>query len=400
MVHEARLLPGAGLLIACLAFGAVHANDVVRFVSPKPGDLLFEATVFKLAVEEIDPPVDRVDLYVDGVLIGSVHAPDWSLKWNAGPDAESSEVLAVAFSGSRIIAKARLSSTDAPWHEYELVDLVQLYPVVTNNTGGYVRHLTINDFGIFENDTLVEIEHFSSEVRSLSLVLILDVSGSMAGKLGQLQVAASRFVDQLEDTDEVALYAFDHATRMLSDLTLDHDKVKEQIWELSPGGGTALYDAVVKTIGENLRYVPGRKAMFVFSDGQDRHSFASLERVVRMASDHSVLIYTVGSGEDEASLLARDDLTALATQTGGKAYFIRRARQLEGVFDAIIDDLRAQYVLSYRPPAGPEGIRKIRVEAGGNWRTRETFADQHGDLRGGFRVRCRRSYYYRPPKTD
>ncbi|MDX1387719.1 MAG: VWA domain-containing protein [Acidobacteriota bacterium] len=392
MVHEARLLPGAGLLIACLLFGSAQADDVVKFVSPKPGDLLFETTTFKLAVEEIDPPVDRVDLYVDGVLIGSVRAPDWSLKWNAGPDAESSEVLAVAFADSRMIAKARLSSTEAPWNEYELVDLVQLYPVVTDDVGGYIRDLEADDFRVFENDVRVEVEHFSSEVQSLSLVLILDVSGSMAGKLGQLQVAASRFVDRLKETDEVALYAFDHATRMLSDLTLDHETVKEQIWELSPGGGTALYDAVVKTIGENLRYVPGRKAVFVFSDGQDRHSFASLDRVVRMASDHSVMIYTVGSGEDEASMLAREDLTALATQTGGKAYFIRRARQLEDVFGAIIDDLRAQYVLSYRPPAGTEGIRKIRID--------EAHARRSSGTQGKIVIRHRKSYYYRPPESE
>ena len=415
MVHEKRLLSGAGLLIACLLCGSVQADEVLRFVSPKSDDMLFESTEFTIEVEDIGSPIDRVDLYVDGVLIGSVNAPDWSMTWDAGPDAESSEVLAVAFAGQRMMGKARLSSSEAPWNEYERVDLVQLYPVVTDEVGRYVRNFTVDDFRVLENDVLVTIEHFSSRVESLSIVLILDVSGSMTGKLGQLQIAASRFVDQLNDTDEVALYAFDHATRMLSDLTLDHETIKEQIWELSPAGGTALYDALLKTIGENLRYVPGRKAVFVFSDGLDRHSFASIERVVRMACDHNVLIYSVGSMEDEAGLAARDDLQTLATQTGGQAFFIRRSQQLEGVFGEVIGDLRAQYVLSYRPAAGPEGIRKIRVEAG-EWlgdlgnaaepdrvadrQAREAYSKKHGGVLGAVRIRYRKSYYYRPPKAE
>jgi Ca-activated chloride channel family protein len=385
-VYGTRFLSRAGLLIGCLLAGSANADEVIRFVSPQPDDLIFGSTVFQLEIAEIDPPIDRVDVYVDGVLIGTAVGPTWSLTWDAGSEAKQSKLLAIAFSGERMIARARLSSSEAPYNQYERVDLVQLYPVVRKGEQ-YVRDLARGDFQIYENDEPVELEHFATEVASLSLVLILDVSGSMAGKLGQLQVAASSFVDDMRETDQVALYAFDHATRMLADLTVDHERVKQQIWELSPGGGTALYDSVVRVIGENLRYVPGRKAMFVFSDGQDRHSFTSIDRAARMAADQSVLIYTVGSGEDEASIAARDDLRLLAEQTGGKAYFIRRARQMEGTFDAILADLRAQYVLSYRPADGPGGIRKIRVEA----------AKPGG---GSYNVRCRKSYYYRPPDTE
>ena len=72
----------------------------------------------------------------------------------------------------------------------------------------------------------------------------------------------------------------------------------------------------------------------------------------------------------------------LASESGGQAYFIQRARELEGTFDSVLLDLRSQYVLSYEPPEGPEGLRRIRVEI----------------EEGRYVVRCRRSYYYVPPE--
>jgi VWFA-related protein len=178
-------------------------------------------------------------------------------------------------------------------------------------------------------------------------------------------------VDELGETDQVSLHAFDHASRELVPLTVDHGRVKDRIWDLVPGGGTALYDAILKVIDERLDSVPGRKALFVFSDGIDQHSFTSLEGVLQAARRHNVIFYTVGFGQDEQSVAARKDLGALAKQTGGKAYFIRRARQIEGTFDSILVDLHSQYVLSYKPPEGEEGFRAIRLEVeGGRFGTR------------------------------
>ena len=102
----------------------------------------------------------------------------------------------------------------------------------------------------------------------------------MSGKLGQLQIAADNFVSALGEHDLVGLSAFDHASRELAPLTTDRQTVKYQIWELSPGGGTALYDAILRVIGKSLRHASGRSAIFVFSDGMDQHSFSSLERVL------------------------------------------------------------------------------------------------------------------------
>jgi VWFA-related protein len=396
-VSGTGLLPRAGILIALLLSGSAVRGEDLRIVSPEKGSILLGTTVVRL---EADPAtaIERVDLYVNGKLVGSAAEPDWSVTWEAESGVETFMVLAVGFSNGEVVAKSRSEFPGASFHQYERVDLVQLYPVVLSPAGSYVRNLSRDDFRVYEEEVEIPIRHFATEVSSLSIVLLLDVSESMSGKLGQLQNASTRFVDDLGESDQVSLHVFDHASRELVGLTVDHEKVKDRIWDLEPSGGTALYDAILKVVVERLGSVPGRKALFVFSDGIDQHSFTSLDRVLLAAREHNVIFYTVGFGEDDQSVAARKDLSALADQTGGKAYFIRWARQIEGTFDSILVELRAQYVISYKPPEGEAGFRTIRLEVtGGRFGTRTTEA-----LRGlgvepaGYKVRYRRGYYYTP----
>ena len=393
-----RLLPLAGFLIAFLVSGVLARADDARIVSPEPGAILLGSTALRLETDP-DTKIDRIDVYVNGRLVGSADGPDWAVGWEAESNVETFKVLAVAYSGNEVVAKVRREFRGASSHEYERVDLVQLYPVVLTPMGEYVSDLSREDFHVYENDVEVPIRHFATEVSSLSIVLLLDVSESMSGKLGQLQVAASGFVDQLGDLDQVSLHAFDHASRELVPLTVDHERVKDRIWDLVPGGGTALYDAILKVVDERLGSIPGRKALFVFSDGIDQHSFSSLERTLQAASEHNVIFYTVGFGEDEQTLAARKDLSALAEQSGGKAYFIRWARQLEGTFDSILFELHSQYVVSYKPPDGDKGFRDIRLEVdGGRFGTRNLDALKAfgAERPAGYELRYRRSYYYTP----
>jgi len=376
-------------VIAPLCLGSVWAAEGPRIVTPSHGELLVGATVFVLEPGASDPPVERIDLFVDGRLIGSAVRPEWSVAWEVETDDAEVTVLAVAYAHGRVAGKTEREYRAATIDEHEYVDLVLLYPVVTAPTDGddagakreYVTGLAREDFRVFEDGEEVGIEHFAETASSLSIVLLLDVSESMSGKLGHVRVAASNFVDGLEQDDEVALCTFDHATRMLVAPTRDHEKIKERIREISPGGGTALYDAILSVAGDSLRHVPGRKALFVFSDGLDRHSFATLDAAVRALNRENVLVYAVGSGDDDPATTSRGDLKALARGSGGEAYFVRRTADLERVFGEVLRDLRSQYELGFHPREGPSGERTIRVEVSG--RVRE--------------VRYRRSYHYANP---
>jgi VWFA-related protein len=208
--------------------------------------------------------------------------------------------------------------------------------------------------------------------------MLLDVSESMQEELSTVKEASCGFIDQLGSEDRVSLYAFNHSLIPGVRLTSDFEEPKDAIRRLSAAGGTALYDAVVRVLND-LGPVKGRKAIVVFSDGRDERSLSSLERTIEMARRSEVLIYAVAAGETEQDLAARQDLEVLAEETGGEVHLIQKFKHLPRVFSSILDDLRAQYSLSYEPPEGPAGERQVRVEV------------QEGKK---YRVRCRRSYYY------
>jgi len=375
-------------VIAPLCLGPALAAEGPRIVAPRAQELLVGDTAFVFEPGVSDPPVERIDLFANGRLIGSATPPEWRLTWDVEAKHGKVAVLAVAYANGRVAGKTALEYRAASVDEHEYVDLVLLYPVVTGSTGTdgaalrsrFVSGLTRGDFRVFEDGEEVDVEHFGQTVSSLTLVLLLDVSGSMSGRLGHVLVAASNFIDGLGANDEVALYTFDHATRKLIEPTRDHDQVKALLRDVSPGGGTALYDGIL-SVGASLKNVPGRKVLFMFSDGVDRHSFGTLDAAVQTLNRGNVIVYAVGFGDDDPGTDSRGLLRALARRSGGEAYFVKRSAALEGVFGEVLRDLQAQYELAFRPREGPSGERAIRVEVSGRSR----------------QVRFRQSYAYVSP---
>ena len=113
----------------------------------------------------------------------------------------------------------------------------------------------------------------------------------------------------------------------------------------------------------------------IFSDGDDRHSVGRRDESLRRIEEGQVVIYTVGFG-DAASAQFRDTLRAFAEASGGKAYFPRRAEDLDAAFGSILEELSHQYILSYVSGAPPDG----------SWRTLEIHACE------GCQVRAREGY--------
>jgi Ca-activated chloride channel homolog len=374
-----RMVSRALLLSLILGWGAVWGETTVRFRSPKDGDVVAGDTVFRFDVRGRGAGPDRIEVFVDGRLIGTALPPGWTLLWDSPEVLAGGELLAVAMRGEEVLDRATVRTRKVRLHSEVDVRLVQLFPVVRDRRGQFVSGLEASDFVVHEDGQPMVLDRFASEVGSLSLAILLDVSESMTGKLGYVQQASNRLVDRLSPQDEVALYVFNHGFARVVELTRNHRLLKDRIWDIRAAGGTALYDAVIRTI-QDARDLPGRKAIFVFSDGQDRMSVADLERVAQVAADSDVIVYAVGAGDDPESLRARKDLVQLASQTGGEAYFITRFQDLDGALDRIIRHLRSQYVMAYVPPDGPAGIRTIAV------RTRDA----------RYEVRARSSYYFRP----
>jgi len=349
----------------------------VRFVSPEPGSVVVGRTEISFTVEPGEPAIDGIDVYVQGRLIGSATPPRWRLDWDAPSGVSGADLVAVAFAGSSRIENVRLATFPAPFRDAITVSAVQLYPVVFDREGRYARDLTKEQFTIRDQGHEVDIEDFATEAATLNIAIVIDVSASMLDRLGLVQDASCAFVDSLRDGDLVAVYAFNRGVREVVGFTDDRERARHGIRSLQAAGGTALFDALCHVFRE-LDSVPGRQAIVLFSDGQDQHSTSTLPRTIAAARQAESIVYAVGAGDDRESLEARADLALLAEESGGDAHFITRLGDLPGVFDHVLSDLRAQYVLSYTPPPGPPGVRSIDLQV---------------SLRG-YEVRCRKSYLY------
>jgi len=372
-----RFLPAAGALILLLIAGAASGADIV-LLSPRDGELIAGDVQFKLGVRE-GADVSRIDVYVAGTLAGTALAPQWSFTWQA-PTLVGAQIIAIAFDAAgKPGERVRIKSAAHVVTEWVDVNAVQLFPVVIDRGGRYVRGLTRDAFTVLDQGRPVNIDYFSENIEHLSLAILLDTSRSMTGKLSFVTEAAWSLMQRLEDGDTVAVYAFNHGlTTGPHGSAGDLSRVEPFIRGLVPAGGTALYDALSEVLNDRPGG-GGRTAIIVFSDGQDEQSLLTLQQVVSSARQSESIVYTVGAGSTERDLDARDDLETLARETGGQALFFDNYKKLDEVFESVLVDLRSQYALSYTPPEGESGVRAIEVRAKGS----------------GYRVRCRPSYVYK-----
>jgi VWFA-related protein len=176
------------------------------------------------------------------------------------------------------------------------VELVNVTATVTDRSGHFVPGLRKEDFRVFQDDEPQPITHFENERVPVSLGIVLDTSGSMAGeKMAAAREALNRFlVDLLDRDDEVFLYRFDSAPQLLSGWTTDKRRISAEIGRILPRGGTALYDAVADAIPlmESGRH--RKKALVIISDGNDTSSRTTVSAVRELIRQSEALVYAIG----------------------------------------------------------------------------------------------------------
>ena len=226
---------------------------------------------------------------------------------------------------------------------------VDLTITVTDEANHYILDLNQEDFSVLEDGTPQEILHFSKELTPVSMAVVLDTSGSMRRRMESVQKAASRFVSQITPVDRAMVLEFSDGVRMTQGLTSDIPALKRAIESTSAKGGTALYDAVIDAV-RRLQRMRGRTSVILLTDGKDENnagtaagSHHTLAECVETAKEAGVTIYTLGLGAN----IARDVLTQIARQTGGRAYFPPTVADLAEVYGKIAEELRSQYTLSY-----------------------------------------------------
>jgi len=291
-------------------------------------------------------PGDTMDFFVDGRKVGAASGPPWEVTWPAGETLRRHVVTIALLRGGREIATARVNTREPGFTDRAMASAVALAPIVTDRSGRYILGLQKADFTVLDNGRPQEIDTFDAVDSPLAVVLVLDVSASMQPRLDEATRAARLFVEAVKADDRVGLVTF--STGIVESVRLGHDRkrVLAALESARPEAETALYDAIAAALRQ-LKGVSQRKAIVVFTDGEDNHSRLSVDQVIEMARGSEVCIYAVAEAASDQKL-ARF-LERLADETGGRSYPIAHVRKLSDTFSAIVKELRSQYFLTYTP---------------------------------------------------
>ena len=236
------------------------------------------------------------------------------------------------------------------------VDVVSLNLVVTDPRGQPVPTLHASDLVLLEDGVPQEISQFAQEEWPIRLSILLDSSGSMIDALPVAKRAAARLVRTLGEGDAAQVARFDRSLKPLQEPTTDKDALVRAIEGITPAGDTALFNALYVTL-KDLARAHGddlsRRAIVVLTDGEDTASMVSDDQLLDVARRAGVAIYPIGLLTDTPGQrrgpLPTYVLTALARETGGRAYFPRSLGQLESAYDGIARELRTLYGVGYVP---------------------------------------------------
>ncbi len=237
------------------------------------------------------------------------------------------------------------------------VNEVNVLFIATDKHGKFVRNLNQTDFNILDDHKPPQaILNFRRETdMPLHLGLLVDVSGSINSRFDFEQTAATSFMQHTlrAGFDKAFVMGFNSHSQLAQDFTDNVQLLETGVHKLHDGGGTALYDAVYRACKEKFLKDrpdrPVRKAIIIVSDGEDNQSEVSKAQAIEMAQRSEVIIYAIST--DDSGLVMRGDrvLEQLAEATGGRAFFPFKMKDITHSYAAIEDELRSQYIVSYKP---------------------------------------------------
>jgi VWFA-related protein len=344
------------------------AAPFARFVSPAPGEIVAGWTQVRLEVRDpladqsrVDRIVERIDVSVEGVPVGSALPPGFSFSWMAPAAGLGGAALrAEVVSAGRVVEVLSLPTGSVRIDDTTEVLAVELLPAVLAAGGTPVRGLSHGDFQVLDDGEPARITTFADDGVPLSVAFLLDRSVSMSGRLDGVRESAVRFVRLLAPTDSVAVWAFDHALLRLAPWEQGaHESAIAGLLSLEPRGGTSLNDALVAVLGE-LRDVPGRKLLIVLSDGRDVRSTNRPADVLDHARAAHAAIHVLSTATN-AEEAGRDDLELLAFESGGRFVRVSGARDLDRALSGLLDEARSRYALTFAPASMRPGEHRVTV---------------------------------------
>jgi Ca-activated chloride channel homolog len=285
---------------------------------------------------------------------------------------------------------------------------VAVYATVTDPGGRLVPDLGRDAFEIYDNGKRQDITVFANDIQPITVVVMLDRSGSMQGNFRLVARAAEQFVTDLLPADKARLGSFSNRIQVdPRDFTSDHGELIAILrTELQEAGPTPLWNAVNVGITA-LLHQQGRRVVLVFTDGVDRpmnSSSASLKDVMKRAEQEDVMVYAIGlaprmsgyrrrsggggtygrgggggsyGGGMRGAMPEKPDegLPKIAAETGGGYFELTRTDDLSSTFARVVKELHHQYVLGFTPVMldGKTHKLEVRVKDGSTVRARKNY---------------------------
>lgn len=281
-------------------------------------------------------------------------------------------VNCLTFSASAIAQYPTPTPTPAPDDDDEIIkvetSLVSFPVSVVDRGGKFIPNLMKEDFKVFENGIEQPIEYFKSVDEPFTVVLLIDRSDSVAPVIDDLKKAALAFIDQLRPNDRAIGVAFDRKAYILNTKVRDRETLKNSIQNLTTGTGTHLYATVEGIINRVFRGTPGRKALILFTDGQEAWSWdqprgakptQTYETSIQTAEETGTQIFSIQFDSNFRTSEGDRFLKEIPKRTGGLYFRAEKLKDLNRVFGQIADELRFQYSIGYYPTnEGQKGERR------------------------------------------
>ncbi len=267
-----------------------------------------------------------------------------------------------------------------------------------------MRDLTVADFSVFDNDRPQKIQYFARvfdpsraddegqegapDPTAIDLGMLFDTSSSMAEVLRLSQNAATQFLESIPRARELTTVFFDSDIRLSRFSGEGQQGLFDRLQRAKSSGMTLLRDAIAVYLSR-ISDDPGRKIMVLFTDGEDSKSEISVTELRDLVRSSTVTIYPIVFGgtytSSSAGLTANALMRDLADMTGGEVFTPKTFKDLAPIYEGLLDELAAQYVIGYIPEEDPSlGEHRLRVDVN----------------RPGAKARHRRGYRVAPPLEE
>ncbi|HMD33846.1 MAG TPA: VWA domain-containing protein [Vicinamibacterales bacterium] len=324
------------------------------------------------------------------------------------PSAVAAGVCLAAVSGAALVQRPASPgqatfATSAP--------TVAVYATVRGIDGALVPGLERDAFEVADNGRRQPLTQFAHDIQPITVVMLIDRSGSMRANFGIVEQAAEAFVAAMGPADRARIGSFSNRIQVdPRDFTSKHEELVRILRnDLQEEGPTPLWNAVNVGITA-LLHEQGRRVILVFTDGQDRPANASstnssLKDVMKRADEEDVMVYAIGlashagyggrghgggygrggfRGGHGGGRVADDQpdegLPKIAAATGGGYFELTSTSDLATTFERVAYELHHQYLLGFAPPNLDGKMHSLAVKIA---------------VPGGFEVRARRSYLAR-----